>query len=484
MLFNSYIFILLFLPITLSVFLWLNHRQYAMAVIIWLIASSFFFYAWWNPIYLILLVASIGFNYGLAHFMIRQPSIAKLLLITGVVANLSLLIYYKYANFFVNNFNWLANTDFQLSPIILPLAISFFTFQQITYLVDTYHNDSEDYSFWHYCLFVIFFPQLIAGPIVYHKEMLPQFTQKTFNQYQIEHLSVGLTIFFFGLFKKVILADNVAVYATPIFTMAEQGQAIDFFMAWQAALAYTLQLYFDFSGYSDMAVGLARLFGIVLPINFYSPYKSINIIEFWRRWHITLSRFLRYYLYIPLGGNRKTKLRRHSNLLITMLLGGLWHGAGWTFVLWGLLHGLYLIINHLWQAIIGKSTLRYWQRPFAVIFTFLWVCIAWVLFRAESVTGAWRIYQGMSGLQDFVLPEKIDAWLWICGLLFIVWFMPNVYQIMRLFNPVLPTYADFTIQNSYLTWQPTRKWAIILAVMATVTLLSLTRISEFLYFQF
>lgn len=484
MLFNSYIFILLFLPITLSVFLWLNHRQYTMAVIIWLIATSFFFYAWWNPIYLILLVASIGFNYSLAHFMIRQQRIAKLLLIMGIAANLSLLIYYKYANFFVNNFNWLTNTDFQLSPIILPLAISFFTFQQITYLIDTYHDDSASYSFWHYCLFVTFFPQLIAGPIVYHKEMLPQFTQKTFSQYQIERLSVGLTIFFFGLFKKVILADNVAVYATPIFTMAEQGQTIDFFMAWQAALAYTLQLYFDFSGYSDMAVGLSRLFGIVLPINFYSPYKSINIIEFWRRWHITLSRFLRYYLYIPLGGNRKTESRRYFNLLITMLLGGLWHGAGWTFVLWGLLHGIYLIINHLWQEIIGKSTLHYWQRPFAIIFTFLWVCIAWVLFRAESVTGAWHIYQGMLGLQDFVLPEKIDGWLWIGGLLFIVWFMPNVYQIMRLFNPVLPTYADFTIQTSYLTWQPTRKWAIILAVIATVTLLSLTRISEFLYFQF
>lgn len=484
MLFNSYIFIFLFLPMTLSVFLWLSRHQYETAIILWLIASSFFFYAWWNPIYLLLLISSIIINYLLGRFITQFAHFAKLLLGIGIIANLAVLFYYKYANFLVDNLNNLTSSTLQLSPIILPLAISFFTFQQITYLVDTYKQDSEPYSFWHYCLFVTFFPQLIAGPIVYHKEMLPQFTQSNFNSEHIVNLTVGLTIFFMGLFKKVILADNVAGYATPIFTLADQGQVIGFFDAWQAALAYTLQLYFDFSGYSDMAVGLARLFGIILPINFYSPYQSVNIIEFWRRWHITLSRFLRYYLYIPLGGNRHHSLRRYSNLLITMLLGGLWHGAGWTFILWGFLHGIYLIINHLWHSISGKKPLRSWQRPLAIIFTFLLVCIAWVLFRAESLNGALQLYQGMLGLQGFELSGKINAWLWISGLLIVVWFMPNVYQIMRLFKPVLLTYPDLIIQTHRITWQPTRIWAVIFAIVSAVTLLSLTRISEFLYFQF
>jgi len=483
-LFNSHIFIFLFLPITLIVFLWLSRCQYYTAIIIWLTSASFFFYAWWNPNYLILLISSIIINYLLGYLIAQRGKWSKLLLIVGIIANLTLLIYYKYANFLVDNFNFLTHSSLQFSPIFLPLAISFFTFQQITYLVDSYRQNSENYSFLHYCLFVIFFPQLIAGPIVYHKEMLPQFTKSNFDNYHIEYLTVGLTIFFMGLFKKVILADNIAGYASPVFTLAEQGQSIGFFTAWQAALAYTLQLYFDFSGYSDMAVGLARLFGIILPINFYSPYQSVNIIEFWRRWHITLSRFLRHYLYIPLGGNRHNSLRRYFNLLLTMLLGGLWHGAGWTFILWGLLHGIYLIVNHLWQTIITKRPLYHWQRPFAIFFTFLLVCIAWVLFRAESLNGAWHIYQGMLGLQDFDLPEEISAWLWIGSLLFVVWFMPNVYQIMRLFKPVLLTYPDLIIQTHWITWQPTRTWAVILAFIAAITLLSLTQISEFLYFQF
>jgi len=483
-LFNSHIFIFLFLPITLIVFLWLSRYQYYTAIIIWLISTSFFFYAWWNPIYLLLLVTSIIINYVLGYLIIRQTDFSKLLLIIGITANISLLIYYKYANFLVDNINLLTHGSLQLSPIILPLAISFFTFQQITYLVDTYHQKSATYSFLHYCLFVTFFPQLIAGPIVYHKEMLPQFTKSHFDNYQIEYLTVGLTIFFMGLFKKVILADNIAGYASPVFTLAEQGQSIGFFAAWQAALAYTLQLYFDFSGYSDMAVGLSRLFGIILPINFYSPYQSVNIIEFWRRWHITLSRFLRYYLYIPLGGNRQNPLRHYLNLLITMLLGGLWHGAGWTFVLWGLLHGIYLIINHLWQSFMQKKAIHPWRRPFSIFFTFLLVCIAWVLFRAESLNGAWQIYQGMLGLQGFDFTEKISAWLWIGSLLLIVWFMPNVYQIMRLFKPALLTYPDLIIQTHWITWQPTRIWAVIFAFIAAITLLSLTQISEFLYFQF
>jgi alginate O-acetyltransferase complex protein AlgI len=333
MLFNSYTFIFIFLPITLLVFFSIGGKGHHRIAIAWLVAASLFFYGWWNPAYLSLILGSILFNYavGVALSNLQAQSSAshltkKIILSFGILVNLFLLAYFKYANFFVDNLNSLSGSNFHLQTIILPLAISFFTFQQITYLVDAYKGETREYNFLHYCLFVTFFPQLIAGPIVHHREMLPQFVKNTIYKFNHQHLAIGLTIFFIGLFKKVVLADGVAVYATPVFEAAEQGVMLTFFEAWAGALAYTFQLYFDFSGYSDMAIGIARMFGIRLPLNFNSPYKSVNIIEFWRRWHITLSRFLRDYLYIPLGGNRKGKFRRYINLMITMLLGGLWHG--------------------------------------------------------------------------------------------------------------------------------------------------------------
>jgi len=353
MLFNSFEFIFFFLPITLTIFFWIGKRNHHQVAISWLVLCSLFFYGWWSPAYLALILFSMLFNYAFGVMLGNGESRKnkKALLILGVGINLGLLGYYKYANFFIDQLNWLLDSNFHLEKIFLPLAISFFTFQQIAYLVDAYRQETKEYNFLHYCLFVTFFPQLIAGPIVHHKEMLPQFSKNIVYKFNYEHMAMGITIFIIGLFKKVILADSVSIYATPVFNAAEIGATVTFFSAWGGALAYTLQLYFDFSGYSDMAIGIAYMFGIKLPINFNSPYKATSIIDFWRRWHITLSRFLRDYLYFALGGNRKGSIRRYINLFLTMLLGGIWHGAGWTFVIWGMLHGTYLIINHAWRKI-------------------------------------------------------------------------------------------------------------------------------------
>ena len=399
MLFNSYEFILLFLPVSLFVYYRLISSNLSIALT-WLVASSLLFYGWWNPTYLALLIASILFNYGLGLYLTRYSR--RTALVFGIVANLSLLAYYKYTVFIVDNVNQILATNWNVGTIILPLAISFFTFQQITYLVDAYRSETHEYNFLHYCLFVTFFPQLIAGPIVHHKEMMPQFyNTKKLNQVY-KNLSIGLTLFTLGLCKKVLLADTLAPYASEAFSATAAGVTLSFLEAWRGAMAYTFQLYFDFSGYTDMAIGLALMFGIRLPLNFNSPYKANNIIDFWRRWHMTLSRFLRDYVYIPLGGNRKSKSRRYSNILITMLIGGLWHGAAWTFIFWGFLHGTYIIINHLWrwlrlQAGLTLEATSKSGKFFSRLLTFLAIIVAWVFFRAESFDSAIIMLKGISG---------------------------------------------------------------------------------------
>ncbi len=344
----------------------------------------------------------------------KKQKTRKMLLVLGVTVNLGLLGYFKYTNFFVDQINRTMGYNFNVENILLPLAISFFTFQQIAYLVDAYRHETKEYNFLHYCLFVTFFPQLIAGPIVHHKEMLPQFAKDAIYKFNYVHMAIGLTIFAIGLFKKIILADGVAVYATPVFNAAEAKAVLTFFEAWGGALAYTLQLYFDFSGYSDMAIGLAYMFGIKLPINFNSPYKATSIIDFWRRWHITLSRFLRDYLYIALGGNRKGNIRRYINLFLTMLLGGLWHGAGWTFVLWGMLHGSYLMINHAWRKIRSdvlkwSDNVSFLEITAARVLTMLAVIIGWVYFRADSVNGANHLMLTMLGFHGVSLPSGLET---------------------------------------------------------------------------
>ena len=353
MLFNSFEFIALFLPIT-AVLYFLCVRYFGIESAIGvLVVASLFFYAYWNPIYIVLILISIAVNYFFGTRLLSgDERSSKFFLAVGVSINLLLLGYFKYANFFVENVNALSGTDFHLKTIVLPLAISFFTFQQISYLVDAKQGKTSEYNFLHYCLFVCFFPQLIAGPIVHHKEMLPQFARSNALSPRWSNVAIGLSIFAIGLFKKTVIADSLSRYVGPVYDDPAAAASLDFFVAWGSTLAYTFQLYFDFSGYSDMAIGSARIFGITLPVNFFSPYKAVNIIDFWRRWHITLSRFLRDYLYIPLGGSRGGKARRYGNLLVTMLLGGLWHGAGWTFVIWGALHGAYLVINHGWRRLL------------------------------------------------------------------------------------------------------------------------------------
>ena len=335
MLFNSYEFIFLYLPVVFIGFFFIGRYNFRFAAL-WLAAVSLFFYGWWNPKFVVLLLGSILFNFG-AGYLISHAKIAeksKSIFFISIIANLALLGVFKYANFFIATANTFG-TQWDSLDIILPLGISFFTFTQIAYLVDVYRGIAREYDFIYYLLFVTWFPHLIAGPVLHHKQMMPQFASPSIYKPNPESIAVGLTLFSFGLFKKVMLADQFALYANPVFADAAKGAQPMFNEAWIGVLAYTLQLYFDFSGYSDMAIGLSRIFNVKLPLNFDSPYKAGNIIDFWRRWHMTLSKFLRDYLYVPLGGNRKGPTRRHLNLLATMLLGGLWHGAGWNFVLWG-----------------------------------------------------------------------------------------------------------------------------------------------------
>jgi D-alanyl-lipoteichoic acid acyltransferase DltB (MBOAT superfamily) len=533
MLFNSYEFIFLFLPITLLAFFKLGGQGHYKAAIAWLVTASLFFYGWWNPTYLGLIIISMLFNYAVGftlsqHFTMPLSS-RKGLLIFGLAVNMGLLGYFKYATFLLSSIPipvitvWI-DTYFKLDKIVLPLGISFFTFQQIAYLVDAYRGETKEYNFLNYCLFVTWFPQLIAGPIVHHKEVLPQFIKASIYRFNPEDMAVGLTIFSLGLFKKVVFADSIVVYAAPVFTNAAQGAPLTFFEAWGGALAYTLQLYFDFSGYSDMAIGAARMFGIKLPINFDSPYKAVNIIDFWQRWHITLSRFLRDYLYIPLGGNRKGESRRYLNLMITMLLGGLWHGAGWTFVIWGGLHGIYLVINHKWHAFrrslghdLSKS--HWWSQVVGRIVTFLVVVIAWVVFRAESLDAAITVLASMVGangvviaasLQPFLqpvaplltsfgvqfLPEatlgnsEVLMLLMLMTLTLIVWFAPNTQEWMSQYDPVLEhrkpkARSGWHLQFwQKLQWQPNGLWGIAISCIIITCILNLSNVSEFLYFNF
>jgi alginate O-acetyltransferase complex protein AlgI len=511
MLFNSYSFIFLFLPVTLLGFHLAGKRGFHRIAVSWLIGASLFFYGWWNPIYLWLIVGSVLVNYLTGVSLAGKPR--KPVLVAGIFANLSLLGYFKYANFFLDNINSLTGSNIVLNEVALPLAISFFTFQQIAYLVDVYREETRENNFLHYCLFVTFFPQLIAGPIVHHKEMLPQFARDVFHRIRAKHLAVGLSIFLVGLFKKVVFADGIALNASPVFEAAERGIALTFFEAWGGSLAYTFQLYFDFSGYSDMAIGSARMFGIYLPINFNSPYKATSIIDFWKRWHITLSRFLRDYLYIPLGGNRKGKIRLFINLMVTALIGGLWHGAGWTFVLWGGLQGIYLVINHNWQKISKTNRKLKLNSLFAWAVTMLAIVVSWVPFRAASLDGAIKVYEGMLGMNGISLPgvfkpiiepiraifpdisvvaEGFNSFGSAYGLaalfilLIVVLFSPNTMEWMQLYKPALgfEHFEDKDAKMGWLMWKPNIVWAILVGFIAVYALLQMSNPSEFLYFAF
>jgi D-alanyl-lipoteichoic acid acyltransferase DltB (MBOAT superfamily) len=512
MLFNSFEFIFLFLPIVFFGFFFLGKYNHYRLAISWLIVCSLFFYAWWDSAYLALILFSILFNYSFGIIISSKSNniYKKALLIFGITVNLSLLGYFKYTNFLVDQINLAIGTEYDLDKIVLPLAISFFTFQQIAYLVDTYRKETNEYNFLKYCLFVSFFPQLIAGPIVHHKEMLPQFNSDSIYRINTRYIAIGLTIFSIGLFKKIVLADNVAVYANTIFAAADRGDPISFFEAWIGALSYTFQLYFDFSGYSDMAIGLAYLFGIKLPVNFNSPYKATSIIEFWRRWHITLSSFLRDYLYFTLGGNRSGIVRRYANLLITMLLGGIWHGAGWTFLFWGMLHGFYLIVNHAWRKFrfsVLKWGARYSKKEtlFAGAITFLSVVVGWVYFRSGNLDSANSLIYtmiggngislfnadsyyfnllNMIGIAEYftfngIFPnyhyELEGSILWISILALISFLSPNSTKMLSIVEANL----DRKIPSIYVY-----TFSLYISVLFVISISSLIRVSEFLYFNF
>src|SRR6185436_13098060 len=396
MLFNSYEFLCFFLPLTGALFFVLCARGWARAAAGWLGLMSIVFYGYWSPRYVLLLLASIVVNFFLAQLLLRCRAgesrlQAKHVLIAAVTANLATLAYFKYANFFVDSFREATGLDVQLAHIVLPIGISFFTFTQIAFLVDTYQGKVREARFVPYLLFVSYFPHLVAGPVLHHAEMMPQFRKAETYRFRIDNVVSGMTLLGIGLFKKVILADGIQPFVAPAF----DGPASQLL-----------------TGYSDMAIGLSRVFNVELPLNFESPYKARNISEFWRRWHMTLSRFLRDYLYFPLGGNRHGKTRRYVNLMVTMLLGGLWHGAAWTFVIWGGLHGVYLVINHAWQAAAGRiaGSSRWLDSRLAtaagVLVTFVAVTLAWTFFRATSLDAALRMLTAMSGANGWVLPTE------------------------------------------------------------------------------
>jgi D-alanyl-lipoteichoic acid acyltransferase DltB (MBOAT superfamily) len=420
MLFNSLEFLFVFLPATVAVFFLLGRTGNSRLALGWLTLASLFFYGWWNPRYLGLILGSILFNYVVSVALRRSlargtAGSARLFIVLGISVDLALLAYFKYSAFLLGAAGASGPLLAFLHGIVLPLGISFFTFTQIAYLVDTYKGIARENDFLSYCLFVTYFPHLIAGPLLHHHEFMPQLGRRRLLEFSRENLAAGIAILMVGLIKKLVLADNFALHANPVFEAADAGAEITFFEAWVGTLAYTFQLYFDFSGYSDMAIGASRMLGIALPQNFSAPYKASSLVEFWRRWHMTLSRFLKEYLYVPLGGSRKGPARRYANILVTMLLGGLWHGANWTFVLWGALHGLGLVANHGARAVLGRLG---WDpgstrlgRIAGVLATFLFVAIAWSVFRSGTLAGARHMLDGLLGLNGFVLPQAIvELW--------------------------------------------------------------------------
>lgn len=489
MLFNSLSFCLLFLPLALSGYLWLSRRA-PRAAIVFLGLASLVFYGYGDSAFLPLLLLSISVNFLLLRRIASQQQTgrgagAKRSLVAGLVFNLALLVFFKYADFLLANLASLTGFEHRALGLALPIGISFFTFTQIACLVDCHAGKVQAYRPENYALFVTYFPHLIAGPILHHKDMMPQFEAAAKQVFRRGRLVVGLAFFTLGLFKKVVLADGVARYVAPVFDL--HYQHLSMLEAWAGALAYTFQLYFDFSAYCDMAYGLSYLFGIILPVNFDSPYQAASIIDFWRRWHITLSHFLRDYLYIALGGNRDGAWRRHLNLMATMLLGGLWHGANWTFVAWGALHGAYLVLNHALRRLPGQRGKLMHGSGAAV--TFVAVVLAWVFFRAASIDVALAVLRAMAGgtlapvmrgaamAGARIMPLGVClAWLAACAL--IAFCAPNAYRL-------LGTGIRHQLELRYSGARGGCLLGAMLAACLLLLIIGATRgVSEFLYFNF
>lgn len=537
MLFNSPVFLLFFLPIVLAgFFVFAGTKRHRLAGV-WLVGASLFFYGWWNAHYLLLLIASILFNYLLGGWLMRHPS--KWLLAFGVAANVLLLGYYKYTGFLIETVDRLSGLDWAIPSIALPLAISFFTFQQIAFLLDAHDGAVNDHDFINYCLFITFFPHLIAGPITHHREMFPQFNDPDVFRPRLQNLAVGSTLFLIGLFKKVVIADSMGEFARPVFAAAAMGAPPSFLEAWCGALSYAFQIYFDFSGYTDMAIGLGVMFGISLPPNFDSPFKARNIIEFWSRWHMTLTRFVTAYIYNPIV-LRLTRWRARKGLalpkrgratpgafvtliafptILSMLIIGMWHGAGWQFGVFGLLHGIFLTINHGWRQVKVRLGLPIdSDHPLAlmpsVLVTFLCVLIALIFFRAENVAAGVTLLASMAGEHGVVMPERLlalpgvsalrDAFdlpvanleyfgltqvLWITGLFVVVWGLPNAQQWLRHDRTALVTQTRASwLQTVFpiLVWRPASLIGLAVGWLGFFLIIRAFSAAptEFLYFQF
>jgi alginate O-acetyltransferase complex protein AlgI len=478
MLFNSYPFIFLFLPIALLGY-FASARLGNLAPVIWLALASLLFYSVSNWQFVPLLLASVAFNYLIGWLLIsrRLRALPRLSVVAaGVTGDLLVLSTFKYAGFFVANLNALFSTGLAVN-ILLPVGISFYTFTQIAFLVDAYRGKVAHYALPHYALFVTYFPHLIAGPILHHRDMIPQFEAIESKRPNPHLILCGLIIFGIGLFKKTGLADGIQ----PLVSLAFGPAAPSFDQAWIGALAYTFQLYFDFSGYSDMAIGISLMFGIFLPLNFNSPYKAQSIIDFWRRWHMTLSQFLRDYLYIPLGGNQHGRILRYVNLMITMLLGGLWHGAAWTFVAWGALHGVYLCINHAWTNYGPAAAPRFERLASIVAFslTFLSVVTAWVFFRADSIASALYVLSKMTDPTEITLGRAEMAYsVFIMIYAAIAWFAPNTQAIMGY------DHKSRTVGENLKAWQGRPVFIYATATVLAFGILGISQHSEFIYFRF
>ncbi len=485
MLFNSYDFLFAFLPLTLAVYQVASRRGGMRAAWTWLTLASLGFYAYWYPPYLGLLLGSIAFNFVVGRVVgdeERSASTRRSVLTFGVVANLGLLGFYKYAGFLAANLSALTGWDLPIPAYALPIGISFFTFQQIAYIVDARQGRGAETSPRDYTLFVAFFPQLIAGPIIHHAEVMPQIREG--KRATAEDRAVGLTMLGLGLAKKVLFADAMSLHADRIFGAVAAGHVPTVADAWVGLLAFFFQVYFDFSGYSDMAIGLARLFAIKLPVNFDAPYRASSMIDFWSRWHLTLSRFLRDYLYIPLGGSRQGQVRRWFNLFLTMTLGGLWHGAAWTFVLWGAANGIFLFINHAWRAVFGEARGRYarlWTRPLTLAAIFY----GHVYFRAADVDDAWTVHRAMVGWTEAgwgsIAPDL--AWQ-LLGLFAFTQLVPTSHRWMERYEPVLGRTVDTLRWSERFAWAPTRRWAIALGIVGLLCLPVLERARPFVYWAF
>jgi alginate O-acetyltransferase complex protein AlgI len=527
MLFNSFEFLLVFLPITVVLYRIVITRDHNAANFILLIASLVF-YAWWNYPYLVLMLGSIAGNYLFSYFIDRAEAdkTRRDRFILAVAFNLCVLGFFKYMDFFIGSINTLASTSWPLWEVMLPIGVSFFTFTQINYLVEVRHRRQSIPNPFDYALFVAFFPHLIAGPILKYSELEELFDRRHETRLA-EDLAIGAAIIALGLFKKVVIGDTMGQFADPAFAGARAGAELTFVEAWSAVLCFTVQIYCDFSGYSDMAIGLARLFRVRLPTNFLSPYQAASIIEFWRRWHMTLSRFLREALYIPLGGAKRGRLRRDVNLGMTMLLGGLWHGANWTFVAWGGLHGLYLIANHRFRDLTtGPSGERRWRlpRPLGWALTFLAVVFAWVLFRADSFAAARQLFEGMIGLNGIQLPadygDKLgrlrslaeaiglgfgptpywngrDTLQWLLPSLLGLLLLPNLAHIFKTFEAAaIPLRVDMAaigpaprlqvFLGRTIAWTPNLAWMAATALLYAwaLTMLFFEGAGAFIYFQF